>query len=129
MKKFLLMMCVALFAATTMFAKSDKQTVIFDVDLHCQGCVTKIEKNIAFEKGVKDLVCNLQNKTVTVTFDPAKTSVEALQKAFQKIGKPATVHKGCPQCKDGKCTGKCHEGQQSQQGSCNHDHTNCGHQH
>ncbi len=52
-------MCLAV------FAKGEKQTVVFDVDLHCQGCVTKIEKNIAFEKGVKDLICDLNKKQVT----------------------------------------------------------------
>ena len=48
-------------------------------------------KNIAFEKGVKDIVCDLDTKTVTVTFDADKTNTEALLKAFDKIGKPATV--------------------------------------
>jgi len=48
-------------------------------------------KNIAFEKGVKDLVCDLKTKTVTVTYDTRKTDLETLLKAFEKIGKPATV--------------------------------------
>lgn len=74
------------------WARGEKQTIVFDVNLHCQGCITKIEKNIAFEKGVKDLVCDLEKKTVTVVFDPTKTSVEQLQAAFEKIGKPAKPH-------------------------------------
>ena len=74
-----------------MSAKGERQTVVFAVDLHCQGCIDKVEHNIAFEKGVKDLQCNLSDKTVTVTFDPTKTSVEALQSAFDKIKKPATL--------------------------------------
>ena len=53
-------------------------------------------KNIAFEKGVKDLVCDLKTKTVTVTFDAAKTDVPTLLKAFEKIGKPATVKEEGP---------------------------------
>ena len=72
-------------------AKADKQVVVLSCDLHCQGCCDKIMKNIAFEKGVKDLVCDLKTKTVTVTFDAAKTDVPTLLKAFEKIGKPATV--------------------------------------
>lgn len=91
MKKYFLLLLLALMCSAATFAKSEKQVVVFSVDLHCQGCVTKVEKNIAFEKGVRDLVCDLQKKTVTVTFDPAKTSVESLQKAFEKIGKPAKV--------------------------------------
>lgn len=91
MKRYFLMLLVALMCASGLYAKSEKQVVVFSVDLHCQGCVTKIEKNIAFEKGVRDLKCDLEKKQVTVTFDPAKTTVQALQEAFKKIGKPATV--------------------------------------
>jgi hypothetical protein len=50
-------------------------------------------KNIAFEKGVKDIVCDLKTKTVTVTYNPSKTDVPTLLKAFEKIKKPATVVK------------------------------------
>ena len=91
MKRYVIFM-LSLVMSLGLWAKSQKQTVIFDVDIHCKGCITKIEKNIAFEPGVKDLVCNLDEKTVTVTFDPAKTSVEKLQEAFAKINKPAKLH-------------------------------------
>ncbi len=72
-------------------AKADKQVVVLSVDLHCQACCDKIMKNIAFEKGVKDIVCDLPSKTVTVTFDANKTDVPTLLKAFEKINKPAKV--------------------------------------
>ncbi len=72
-------------------AKADRQTVVLSCDLHCQGCCDKIMKNIAFEKGVKDIICDLKSKTVTVTFDVAKTDLETLLKAFERIKKPATV--------------------------------------
>ena len=69
----------------------NKQKVVLSCDLHCQGCCDKIMKNIAFEKGVKDIVCDLKTKTVTVTYDADKTDVPTLLKAFEKIGKPAQV--------------------------------------
>ena len=78
--------CTPLFAA-----KADKQVVVLSCDLHCQGCCDMIMKNIAFEKGVKDIVCDLKTKTVTVTYDANKTDVPTLLKAFDKIGKPAAV--------------------------------------
>ena len=68
-----------------------KQTVVLKCDLQCQGCCDKIMKNIAFEKGVKDLICDLKTKTVTVVFDTRKTDLDTFLKAFEKIGKPATV--------------------------------------
>ena len=74
-------------------AKADKQTVVLSCDLHCQGCCDKIMKNIAYEKGVKDIVCDLKEKTVTVTYDANKTDVPTLLEAFRKIGKPAEVQK------------------------------------
>ena len=71
--------------------RSNRQTVVLSCDIHCQGCCDKIMKNIAFEKGVKDIACDLDTKTVTVTYDANKTDVPALLEAFKKINKPATV--------------------------------------
>lgn len=70
---------------------SHKQTVVLQCDLHCKGCCDKIMKNIAFEKGVKDIVCDLDKKTVTVTYDTRKTDLDTLLKAFERIGKPAKL--------------------------------------
>ena len=74
-------------------AKANKQTVVFYVNIHCQGCIDKIYKTIAFEKGVKDLKCDLNKKMVEVTYDANKTDVPTLQKAFKAIGKPAYLTK------------------------------------
>ena len=70
---------------------ANKQKVVLSCDLHCQGCCDKIMKNIAYEKGVKDLVCDLKSKTVTVTYDADKTDLPTLLAAFEKIGKPVKV--------------------------------------
>ena len=72
-------------------AKPDKQVVVLSCELHCQACCDKIMKNIAFEKGVKDIVCDIKTQTVTVTYDANKTDIPTILKAFKKIGKPATV--------------------------------------
>ena len=78
-------------------AKPNKQKVVLYVHLHCEDCCNKILKNIPFDKelknGVKDLVFNMEEQTVTVTYDANKTDVPTIQKAFAKIGKPATTHK------------------------------------
>ena len=91
--KRLLIFLMALLPLMGMYAKTDKQVVVLSVDLHCQGCCDRIMKNIAFEKGVKDIVCDLPTKTVTVTYDANKTDIPTLLKAFEKIGKPARVKK------------------------------------
>ncbi len=89
--KRILIILMALLPLVGIYAKTDKQVVVLSCDLHCKGCCDKIMKNIAFEKGVKDLVCDLKTKTVTVTYDASKTDVPTLLKAFEKIGKPAKV--------------------------------------
>ena len=93
MRKYVLLFVCILYSVlcTPLFAKANKQVVVLSCDIHCQGCCDKIMKNIAFEKGVKDIVCDLETKTVTVTFDANKTDVPTLLKAFEKIHKPAEV--------------------------------------
>lgn len=66
--------------------KKETKTVTFNVGLHCQNCVKKVKENISFEKGVKALDVNLEKKTVTVTYDPAKTDEATLKKAIEKLG-------------------------------------------
>ena len=97
---FLLAIMPMAFCLSTVQAKPNKQTVVLYVDLHCQDCCNKILKNIPFDKdlknGVKDIVFDLKAKTATVTYDANKTDVPAIQKAFAKIGKPATAQApGC----------------------------------
>lgn len=60
--------------------------VVFSVPMDCVSCQTKIEKNIAFEKGVKALDVILEKQIVAVTYDSIKTSVPNLQAGFKKIG-------------------------------------------
>lgn len=106
MKRYLMILCAVLIAMGTAFAKGEKQTVVFDVDLHCQGCINKIEKNIAFEKGVRDLQCDLTKKQVLVVFDNTKTNIENLQAAFKALGKPAKVNATATEEAVKKATGK-----------------------
>ena len=91
MKKIITIMMACLVSIGMMAAKENLQVVVLGCELHCQGCCDKVMKNIAFEKGVKDLACDMKHQMVTVTYDANKTNVEKLQKAFEKIGKPARV--------------------------------------
>lgn len=94
---FLMAILPMAFVLSTVQAKPNKQKVVLYVYLHCQDCCDKIMKNIPFDKdlnrGVKDIVFDMEEQTVTVTYDANKTDVPALQKSFAKIGKPATTQK------------------------------------
>lgn len=68
--------------------EKEKQTstVRFETSIHCENCVNSIMKNIPFEKGVKDVKCNLDTKIVTVVFQPEKNNTEQLKRAIEKLG-------------------------------------------
>ena len=53
----------------------------------------KINDNIAFEKGVKDLSVSLDKKTVTISYDPSKTDEAKLKAALEKLGYTVTPAK------------------------------------
>ena len=77
-----------LFAAQAIVAQTQKgkNTVIFFVEeMECEHCKAKVEKNIAFEKGVTGLKCDLEQQTVEITYKTDKTTPEKLIKGFQKI--------------------------------------------
>jgi len=98
MKRFLLIMFCSVFAFSTVFAQSakkdEKETVTFNVkNMSCDNCVKKIEKNIAFAKGVTDLQCELSTKTAKVTYRTDKTTEKQLVAAFKKIGYEAEPKK------------------------------------
>ncbi|GHU66736.1 hypothetical protein FACS189413_00250 [Bacteroidia bacterium] len=76
--------------------KKKKETVTFVTNLFCINCQTKIERHLSWEKGVKDVQTNLDKKTVTIEYDPAKTNEETLRKVIidleytcEKVEEPA----------------------------------------
>ena len=91
MKKIITLCLVALFGLGVANAqepkKAEKKTVTteFLTDIDCAGCAKKVTNTIPYEKGVKDVKVDVETKTVTVTYDPAKTNNETLVKAFAKI--------------------------------------------
>ena len=91
MKKIITLCLVALFSLGLANAqepqKNEKKTVTteFLTDIDCAGCAKKVDNTIPYERGVKEVKVDVDTKTVTVTYDPAKTNDEALIKAFAKI--------------------------------------------
>jgi len=52
----------------------------------CDMCKDRIEKGLAFEKGVKKADLDVKTKIVTITYNPAKTTPDDLRKAISKLG-------------------------------------------
>ncbi|MDM8002853.1 MAG: heavy metal-associated domain-containing protein [Bacteroidota bacterium] len=68
--------------------KSNKEltTVKFATSIDCQNCVNTIMKNLPFEKGVKDVKCDLTTKEVTVQYQKDKNNTESLKRSIEKLG-------------------------------------------
>ena len=94
---FATMLLVSNYSFETMAQKSkDLKTVIIEASMECNSCKAKIEKNIAFEKGVKDLNVNLDTKRVTITYQNGKNSDEQLAKAIADLGYTVKIVKDNP---------------------------------
>lgn len=91
----LFLMMLAVFSITTGSMAQEKkdvkkkkktETLTCWASMDCAGCQSKIEKNIAYEKGVKDLKVDLDTKLVTVTYRSDKTNPEKIEKAIKDLG-------------------------------------------
>lgn len=99
---------------------AQKQSNIEQVNIKtsavCEKCKEKIESNLSFEKGVKDVELNIETKIVTVKYNPNKTDPDKIRKAISKIGYDADdvkadckAYENLAQCckkKSSKCSEK-----------------------
>ncbi|MBQ9470419.1 MAG: cation transporter [Bacteroidales bacterium] len=72
--------------------KKDVKTVVFDVSVHCKSCKEKIERSVAFEKGIKEINASVDERTVTVRYDAAKTDTDKIAAAIRKLGYEVALH-------------------------------------
>ncbi len=88
---------ISLALAVSSFAKDIKTVVLITTpEIHCTSCEKTIKENIRFEKGVKSIKTNLDDKTITIGYDADKTDVNAIIKGFKKIGYDAVEVKPAP---------------------------------
>ena len=81
------------------------ETVQFKTSAVCDMCKTRLEKSLAYEKGVQNATLDVPSQVLTVSFRPDKTSAPALRTAVQKTGydadnQPADsrAHNRLPEC-------------------------------
>jgi mercuric ion binding protein len=68
------------------------QSVTLDVqNMTCAACPITVRKALTKVSGVVEAKVDLDSKTAVVTFDPAKTGVEALTKATANAGFPSSL--------------------------------------
>lgn len=79
------------YAATPWPVQENLQSVTFD--MRNMMCSITIKKALQGVDGVQNVTVDADAKTAAVTFDPKKTTLEALIKATTNAGYPATVRK------------------------------------
>ena len=106
------LLMVALFGFIVSSAKADQNLseVKIKTSAHCSMCKTKIEKALLKTKGVKQSDVNLDDKMVTVKYNPDKTNPDNIRQSIAKLGFDADDVKagsGCCTDKAKAAGGKC----------------------
>ena len=73
--------------------KAEVKEVTFAAHIHCAGCVRKLQENLSFERGVKDLHICMEDQIVYLKYDSMKTNEDTLKKAIEKLGVKVTGKK------------------------------------
>ena len=90
MKK--LLPVVALLAAFAAPVWATSQTVTLSVPgMTCAACPFTVKQALSKVKGVNKVDVSYEKKQAVVSFDDAKTSVQALSKATADAGYPSTI--------------------------------------
>lgn len=65
-----------------------QQTMAFQKQLHCNGCVISVKRALKGVQGTKEVNVAKDNLSVTVVYDVKRTTVAKLKKALADAGKP-----------------------------------------
>jgi len=86
MKKLLAAFLVLAAAVVQAQDKKKTETITVRTSAVCDMCVTTIEGNVIYEKGVKKVKVDLDANTIQVEYDPKKTTPDAIRLAITKLG-------------------------------------------
>lgn len=66
--------------------KKRVETITIKTSAQCGMCKDRIEKAMAYEKGVKNATLDVESKVLTVIYKTRKTSSDKIRKAVAKVG-------------------------------------------
>lgn len=75
---------MAMLACFTAAFAAKQTTHLYVPEMECMNCQGKVEKVLAFEKGVRGLEFDLEKRMVTITYEDKRTDVAKLQEALVK---------------------------------------------
>lgn len=83
--KLIAFLALFLIVLHTAQAEGDKEIKI-KTSAICEMCKARIERNLGLSKGVKEANLDLNNKVVTVKYNPSKTTAEAVKATITNTG-------------------------------------------
>ncbi len=75
-----------LLISTESIAQKNISTCQIKANVACQSCKTKIEENIAFQKGVKEVEANISTNIVYIKYKSNKNTAENFVKIINDLG-------------------------------------------
>jgi len=82
----LLLVFVAVSFFTNAVYAGGTETIKIKTSSQCDMCKETIEKGMAFEKGVKKAVLDVETSILTVEYNPKKTNPDLIRKAVAATG-------------------------------------------
>jgi mercuric ion binding protein len=90
MKKFAAIVALSTTLGAPAFAAT-KTVTLSVLNMTCAACPITVKKALSKVDGVEKTAVSYENKEAVVTYDDAKTNVEALTKATANAGYPSDV--------------------------------------
>lgn len=78
--------CLIAMAQNEPIAVADGNKITIQTSAICEMCKEALEYDMAFEKGVKEATLNLDDKVLTILYNPKKTDAEKLRERITKVG-------------------------------------------
>lgn len=107
MKKVVVISILAFLVSIVSFAQKSKgtSTISYKTSAKCEMCKQRIERDLSLQKGITKAKLNLEDKVVTVSFNPKKTDAQKIKEAITLIGYDAddmmanqAAHDKLPDC-------------------------------
>ena len=87
-KNFLVLLILLSGIALQGCAQTNKNSEVIEIKstVVCGMCKDRVEQNLPYTKGIKDVVVDLKTKIVKVTYNTKKTDPTAIRIALSKLG-------------------------------------------
>ncbi|MBS0010253.1 MAG: heavy-metal-associated domain-containing protein [Bacteroidales bacterium] len=66
--------------------KKKIEKVTFKTSIDCEACVNTIMSSVPLEKGIRNVVCDLDTREVMVEYRTKKTDRKKVQRMIEKLG-------------------------------------------